>query len=168
MKQIFWVTPCLFPSRTFPASSALERYEMLSKVSHFVGLIHGKLSHEEKDRIINQFAAGDIRILVSTTVIEVGIDIPDASMVVIERAENFGLSQLHQLRGRIGRGAPNSVEKLSECYCILLHSEEDNCSEKLNILLTSNNGFDIAEADLSLRGPGDIFGSKQHGDGSFK
>ena len=122
-----------------------------------VGLVHGKLKSAEKERVMAAFAAGELDILVATTVIEVGVDVPNASLMVIENAERFGLSQLHQLRGRVGRGKHQS-------YCVLLSaSRSDTARERLRVLAGSNDGFEIAEEDLRLRGPGDFFGRRQHG-----
>ena len=119
--------------------------------------IHGKLKPKEKNAVMRDFSEGRIDVLVSTTVVEVGVDVPNASVMLIENAECFGLSQLHQLRGRIGRGEHKS-------YCILVSDNpgEDN-RQRLAIMTKTNNGFTIAEEDLKLRGPGDFFGSRQHG-----
>ena len=128
-----------------------------------VGLLHGRLDADSKERIMREFQRGDIEILVATTVIEVGVDVPNASVMVIEHADRFGLAQLHQLRGRIGRGAAKS-------YCVLMHggkvSEEGQ--RRLDAMVQNNDGFKIAELDLELRGPGDFFGTKQAGIPSFR
>lgn len=121
-----------------------------------IGLLHGKMKPKEKERIMEEFSAGEIDILVATTVIEVGVDVPNAVLMVIENADTFGLSQLHQLRGRVGRGQYKS-------YCILFNSGGAGSSERLEVMCRTNNGFEISEADLKLRGPGDFFGSRQHG-----
>ncbi len=122
-----------------------------------VGLVHGKLKSAEKEMVMAAFAAGKLDILVATTVIEVGVDVPNASLMVIENAERFGLSQLHQLRGRVGRGQHQS-------YCVLMSaSRSDTARERLRVLAGTNDGFKIAEEDLRLRGPGDFFGRRQHG-----
>ena len=122
-----------------------------------VGCVHGRLKAREKDAIMSAFAAGDIDILVSTTVIEVGVDVPNAALMIVENAERFGLSQLHQLRGRVGRGTHKS-------YCILISdSKGEDTRERLAVMTHTNDGFKIAEEDLRLRGPGDFFGSRQHG-----
>ena len=122
-----------------------------------VEILHGKMKPAEKKRIMEAFAAGDIHVLVSTTVIEVGINVPNATVMMVENAERFGLAQLHQLRGRIGRGKEQS-------YCIFINgSEKEKSMERLKILNQSNDGFYIAEKDLSLRGPGDLFGIRQSG-----
>ena len=122
-----------------------------------VGLVHGRLKAREKEAVMSAFSAGELDVLVSTTVIEVGVDVPNASLMVVENAERFGLSQLHQLRGRVGRGKHQS-------YCVLMtstHSAESR--ERLRVLAKTADGFRIAEEDLKLRGPGDFFGQRQHG-----
>ena len=122
-----------------------------------VGLVHGKLKPKEKEAVMAAFAAGEVDVLVSTTVVEVGVDVPNASLIVIENADRFGLSQLHQLRGRVGRGKHQS-------YCVLVTaSRSDTARERLRALCATNDGFQIAEEDLRLRGPGDFFGKRQHG-----
>lgn len=122
-----------------------------------VGLLHGKMKAAEKDRVMHDFAAGTIQLLVATTVIEVGIDVPDAVIMVIENAERFGLSQLHQLRGRVGRGKYKST-------CILISdADNDESKKRLKVMTETTDGFKIADADLKLRGPGDFFGTVQHG-----
>ncbi len=122
-----------------------------------VGFVHGKLKPKEKETVMSAFSAGELDVLVSTTVIEVGVDVPNASLMVVENAERFGLSQLHQLRGRVGRGVHQS-------YCVLVTaSRSDGARERLGALRATNDGFQIAEADLRLRGPGDFFGKRQHG-----
>ncbi len=184
--KIFWVTPSLNPSKVMPGCSAIEREAQLSKLfPGKVGLLHGKMSPEEKNSVMLKFTSGEYSLLVSTTVVEVGVDVPDASICVIDRAEYFGLSQLHQIRGRIGRGERPPQEVLNECYCVLLYDDlkvgvyespdidinstdrgifYEPCDvEKLKILEQSNDGFEIAEADLKIRGPGDLFGIMQHG-----
>ena len=141
-------------------SSAKKIFKYLSEeifLKNKVGLLHGKLNSEEKNNVINSFLKNEINILVSTTVIEVGIDVPNASIMRIYNSERFGLSQLHQLRGRVGRGSDPSF-----CYLITPHNKGlDN--KRLRILEESNDGFYIAEKDLELRGPGQILGYKQSG-----
>ena len=127
-----------------------------------VGLVHGRMKSEEKDFVIDRFAKNKINILVSTTVIEVGIDIPNATVMLIENAERFGLTQLHQLRGRVGRGTYQS-------YCILVRRNiTDTSRKRLKILEETNNGFKVADEDLRLRGPGEFFGIRQSGFFQFK
>ncbi len=122
-----------------------------------VGFVHGKLKSKEKEAVMSAFSAGELDVLVSTTVIEVGVDVPNASLMIVENAERFGLSQLHQLRGRVGRGK-------HESFCVLMTaSGRDTARERLRALCATNDGFQIAEEDLRLRGPGDFFGKRQHG-----
>ena len=170
--KVFWVTPCLEPSSTMPGSSVLERHAELSAAfPGKVSMLHGRMSSEDKNATMSEFSQknSDISILVSTTVVEVGVDVPDASICVIDRAEHFGLSQVHQIRGRIGRGEKPEKEILDECYCVLLYNDaSEEPVEKLKILSECNDGFKIAESDLKLRGPGDIFGLRQHGDAGYK
>ena len=127
-----------------------------------MGFVHGKMKSEDKDKIMEQFKNGDIKILVSTVVIEVGVNIPNAVLMIIENAERFGLSQLHQLRGRVGRGDKKS-------YCVLFSDNENETSKKrLDIMCKTNDGFEIAKKDIEIRGPGDLFGEKQSGAVTFK
>ncbi len=122
-----------------------------------VGFVHGKLKSKDKEAVMSAFSAGELDVLVSTTVIEVGVDVPNASLMIVENAERFGLSQLHQLRGRVGRGK-------HESFCVLMTaSRSDTARERLRALCATNDGFQIAEEDLRLRGPGDFFGKRQHG-----
>ncbi len=140
--------------------SAKEYAEQLSNTAfegYNLGLIHGKMKAKEKDNVMNAFSRGDVQILVATTVIEVGVDIPNATIMLIENADRFGLSQLHQLRGRVGRGSDKS-------YCILVSDNKSKTSqERLAVMKDTNNGFKIADYDLKARGPGDFFGKRQHG-----
>ena len=140
---------------------AAVRYEQIIQTSYFpeykVALLHGRLKSEEKDRIMNAFKGGEIHLLVSTTVVEVGVDVPNATVMMIENAERFGLSQLHQLRGRVGRGSDQS-------YCILVSdSEGEENRRRLQVMKDTSDGFVIAKEDLKLRGAGDFFGDRQHG-----
>ena len=122
-----------------------------------VAVLHGRMKAKEKESVMAAFAAGDSDILVSTTVVEVGVDVPNANLMVVENAERFGLSQLHQLRGRVGRGSVKS-------WCILLSdSDNEDTRRRLKVLTQTNDGFKISEEDLRLRGPGDFFGQRQHG-----
>lgn len=140
--------------------SAKEYADNLAKnefVGYRVGLLHGKMKPAEKDKVMQSFAEGETQILVSTTVVEVGVDVPNATVMLIENADRFGLSQLHQLRGRVGRGKNKS-------YCILVSdNKSDSSRERLQVMKHTSNGFDIADYDLKSRGPGDFFGKRQHG-----
>ena len=162
--QVFWVCPLIEESKKLDYSAAVKKYNYLSKIfAKKVGLIHGNLQKDEKDKVLNNFLRKSIDILVSTTVIEVGIDFPDASVIVIENSNKFGLSQLHQLRGRVGRGTAQST-------CILLYKKNlsANAKKRIQILKSSNDGFFIAEEDMKLRGFGDILGYQQSGIKDFK
>ena len=162
--QAYIIYPVIEESK-LELKAAMEEYEALSgKVfpKLKVGLLHGRLSSEEKEEVMRRFRRNDIQVLVATTVVEVGVDVPNATVMVVEHAERFGLAQLHQLRGRIGRGAQKS-------YCILVAQgrlSEDGL-QRLKTLVRTNNGFEIAETDLQLRGPGEFFGTKQSGELGF-
>ena len=159
-KQAYVILPLIDDSEKLNLSSAKKIYKYLSEeifLKNKVGLLHGKLNSEEKNIVINSFLKNEINILVSTTVIEVGIDVPNASIMIIYNSERFGLSQLHQLRGRVGRGSHKS-------YCYLVTSDKNGLENKrLSVLEKSNDGFYIAEKDLEIRGPGQILGYKQSG-----
>ena len=159
-KQVYVILPLIEDSEKMNLSSAKKIFKYLSEeifLKNNVGLLHGKLNSEEKNNVINSFLNNKINILVSTTVIEVGIDVPNASTMIIYNSERFGLSQLHQLRGRVGRGSHKSI-------CYLVTSEKNGLENKrLKVLEKSNDGFYIAEKDLELRGPGQILGYKQSG-----
>jgi ATP-dependent DNA helicase RecG len=159
-RQVYVVLPLVEESEKLDLRSAVEERERLQEKifpSFNVGLLHGRLSSAEKDEVIQSFRDRHLHILVSTTVVEVGVDVPNASVMLIEHAERFGLSQLHQLRGRVGRGAVQS-------YCVLLtQSRSDNARQRLQVLEQSNDGFFIAEMDLRLRGPGEVLGTRQSG-----
>ena len=162
--QIFWVCPLIEESKKVDHQSSINRYEYLKKnFSNKVGILHGNLDKDKKDKILDDFLNKRIDILVSTTVIEVGIDFPNANVIIIENANKFGLSQLHQLRGRVGRGD-------KEAYCILMFKSNlsENAKKRINILKSSNDGFKISEEDMKLRGYGDLLGFKQSGLQSFR
>ena len=159
-RQAYWVCPLIEESETLELQTAIDTHVALT--AEFpdlkVGLAHGRLTNAEKAEVMKGFVAGDINLLVATTVIEVGVDVPNASLMVIEHAERFGLAQLHQLRGRVGRGAAESA-------CILLYQNplSQNARERLKVIFGTTDGFAIAEADLELRGPGEYLGSRQSG-----
>ena len=162
--QIFWVCPLIEESKKIDHSSAIKKSEYLKKLfPQQVYLLHGKTTLDEKDKILNKFLKNEFKILVSTTIIEVGIDFPNANVIVIENANKFGLSQLHQLRGRVGRG-----DKESTCILMFKSNLSDNAKKRINILKDSNDGFKISEEDMKLRGFGDILGFKQSGIKNFK
>lgn len=164
-RQVYWVCPLIEESDTLQLKTAVETHEALVKALPTVniGLVHGRLKSSEKNSVMQSFVSGDIQILVATTVIEVGVDVPNASLMVIEHAERFGYAQLHQLRGRVGRGSAESV-------CILLYGQELSLAakERLQTLKETQDGFVIAERDLALRGPGELLGSKQSGDAMLR
>ena len=159
-RQAYVVYPVIEESETGAMKAAEKMHEHLSQEVFpgiTVGLMHGRLPSDEKESTMERFKKGEIKILVSTTVIEVGVDVPNATVMVVEQAERFGLAQLHQLRGRVGRGAAQS-------YCILITERmSDQAKERIRTLVDSNDGFLIAEMDLKLRGPGEFFGTKQSG-----
>lgn len=157
--QAFWICPLVSESEAMDLAAAEARWAALAqRFGNGVGLIHGRLSSSEKDAVMAQFVAGDLPLLVSTTVVEVGVDVPDATIMIIEQAERFGLAQLHQLRGRVGRGARDSS-------CVLLYDPPLSAiaAKRLDILRRSDDGFEIAERDLELRGGGDPLGFVQSG-----
>ena len=158
-RQAYVVAPLIEESEKVDAKSAEEVYkELCTKLKGFsVALVHGAMKQDEKDFVMGEFARGAMDVLVSTVVIEVGINVPNASVMVIENSERFGLAQLHQLRGRVGRGQDQS-------YCFLISGKDSEiASERNRIMEETSDGFEIAEADLRLRGPGEIFGTRQHG-----
>ncbi len=162
--QIFWVCPLIEQSKKIDHSSAVKKSEYLKKIfPNEVYLLHGKTTVEEKEKILNKFLRNEFKILVSTTIIEVGIDFPNANVIIIENANKFGLSQLHQLRGRVGRG-----NKESSCILMFKSNLSENAKKRINILKDSNDGFKISEEDMKLRGFGDILGFKQSGIKNFK
>ena len=157
--QVFWVCPLIKESKKMDHQSAIEKYKYLSKIfKDKVDIIHGAMRKEEKDNVLNKFNDRNIDILVSTTVIEVGIDFPNANVIIIENSNKYGLSQLHQLRGRVGRG-----NKESTCILMFKSGLSENARKRITILKNSNDGFKIAEEDLKIRGYGDILGFKQSG-----
>ena len=160
-RQAYIVYPLVEESSKVDVRAATEMADHLASEvfpEYRLALLHGRLRPEEKDRVMRAFAAGEVQVLVSTTVIEVGIDVPNATVMVVEHAERFGLAQLHQLRGRVGRGAQPSV-------CVLLYQEPagETGEARLRALVETTDGFVIAERDLELRGPGDVFGTRQSG-----
>jgi ATP-dependent DNA helicase RecG len=164
--QAYVVYPVIEENEESELKAAIKMYRELS--SHIfadlkVGLLHGRLDPDLKDQVMRMYQKGELHVLVATTVIEVGVDVPNATIMVIEHAERFGLAQLHQLRGRIGRGAAKS-------YCVLMTggkvSEEGE--RRLDAMVRTNDGFKIAELDLELRGPGEFFGTRQAGMPSFR
>ena len=160
-RQIYVVYPLVEDSEKVDLRAATAMADHLQAEvfpDYTVALLHGRLKQDEKDRVMAAFARGDVHVLVTTTVVEVGVDVPNASMIVIEHAERFGLSQLHQLRGRIGRGPHPST-----CVLLYQHPVSPAARERLNALVQTTDGFEIAERDLALRGPGDFFGTRQSG-----
>ncbi|MBR4972851.1 MAG: ATP-dependent DNA helicase RecG, partial [Clostridia bacterium] len=159
-RQGYIVCPLVEENEVLDITPATEYYEKLKENDfkcYSLGLLHGKMSSKEKESVMRDFSEGKIQLLIATTVIEVGIDVPNAVIMVIENAERFGLSQLHQLRGRIGRGKYKSD-------CILISdSKSDDTKKRLDVIKNTADGFKIADADLELRGPGDFLGSRQHG-----
>ena len=162
--QIFWVCPLIDESKKIDHSSAIKKYEYLKKLfPEQVLLLHGKTDVNEKEDILNKFLKNQFKILVSTTIIEVGIDFPNANVIIIENANKFGLSQLHQLRGRVGRGSKNST-----CILMFKSNLSENAKKRINILKATNDGFKISEEDMKIRGFGDILGFKQSGIKNFR
>ena len=162
--QIFWVCPLIEESKKLDHTSAVNKFEFLKKLfPNQVLLLHGKTEINEKEKILNNFQKNKFKILVSTTIIEVGIDFPNANVIIIENANKFGLSQLHQLRGRVGRG-----DKDSTCILMFKSNLSENAKKRINILKQSNDGFFISEEDMKIRGFGDILGFKQSGIKNFK
>lgn len=158
-RQVFVVCPLISESDLMPAKSAEQVYEELSKKvfkQRRVGLLHGKMKPPDKDEVMRRFVNHELDVLVSTTVIEVGVDVPNATVMVLENAERFGLAQIHQLRGRVGRSSHQG-------YCYLILGDNQTASPRLRAIKTSSDGFKLAEYDLQLRGPGAIYGTMQHG-----
>jgi ATP-dependent DNA helicase RecG len=159
-RQTYVVYPVIEESK-IELKAAITEYERLSREVFpglKAGLLHGRMKSEEKEAVMENFRAGKLQILVSTTVIEVGVDVPNATVMVIEHADRFGLAQLHQLRGRIGRGSEKSL-----CILVAPKNLAGEGRERLETMVRTSNGFEIAEVDLKLRGPGEFFGTRQHG-----
>jgi ATP-dependent DNA helicase RecG len=166
-RQVYIIFPLIEESDKLDYENLMKGYETVKgyfpEPKYWISMVHGKQPAEQKELNMKRFVEGDTQIMVSTTVIEVGVNVPNASVMVIESTEKFGLSQLHQLRGRVGRGAEKS-------YCILLSGSKlgNDARERIRILTATNNGFEIAEKDMELRGPGDIEGTRQSGMLNFK
>jgi ATP-dependent DNA helicase RecG len=159
--QVYWVFPLVEETAASDLKAAVSSYDRLRQGplrDHRVGLVHGRMPPREKDAVMEAFRRGEVEVLVATTVIEVGVDVPSASLILVEHAERFGLSQLHQLRGRVGGGGGHA-------RCILLEGEEltEEARQRLQAMVETTDGFRIAEADLNIRGPGEFFGTRQHG-----
>jgi ATP-dependent DNA helicase RecG len=166
-RQAYYVYPLIEESETLSYEDLMQGYEQVKSFfpepAYRISMVHGRQPNEQKDTNMQRFISGDTQILVGTTVIEVGVNVLNASVMVIESAEKFGLSQLHQLRGRVGRGSEKS-------FCILLTSARvsKEAKERINIMCATNDGFKIAEKDLEIRGPGSIEGTRQSGALNFK
>jgi len=162
--QVFWVCPLIEESKKIDHQSSVKKFEYLKKLfPNKVGLLHGKIDTDEKEIILKKFLNKEFLILVSTTIIEVGIDFPNANVIIIENANKFGLSQLHQLRGRVGRGT-----KQASCILMFKSNLSENAKKRINILKNSNDGFEISEQDMKVRGFGDLLGFKQSGVKNFR
>lgn len=162
--RAYWVCPLVEESEILDLKAAEERFQILqARFGDKVGIVHGRLKPSEKDEVMEKFVKGDISILVATTVIEVGVNVPAATIMIIEHAERFGLAQLHQLRGRVGRG-----ENQSYCFLIYDHPLSENAKERLQMMRQTEDGFLIAEKDLELRGSGEILGTRQSGMPEFR
>jgi len=145
------------------ATSMAQELARTFFAGYSVGLVHGRMKGEEKDAVMRRFKEGEYHLLVSTTVIEVGIDVPNATVILIEHAERFGLAQLHQLRGRVGRGQAESL-----CLLLAQYTPADEAHRRLRVMVETNDGFKIAEADLTFRGPGEFLGTRQSGLPDFR
>ncbi|RIK91568.1 MAG: ATP-dependent DNA helicase RecG, partial [Burkholderiales bacterium] len=160
-RQVYWVCPLVDESETLELQTAIDTHATLERelAPLPVGLVHGRLPSSAKQEVMAAFAGGTLPVLVATTVIEVGVDVPNASLLIVEHAERFGLSQLHQLRGRVGRGSSESV-------CVLLYREplSPAARERLKTMYETSDGFEIARRDLQQRGPGEFLGARQSGD----
>jgi ATP-dependent DNA helicase RecG len=162
-RQVYWVCPLIEESEKLELQTAVALHAELTRAfasmpEIHVGLLHGRMKSDEKGATMDAFVGGEIQVLVATTVIEVGVDVPNASIMVIEHAERFGLAQLHQLRGRIGRGSAEST-------CVLLFEEplSDTAKQRLKVIYETTDGFEIARQDLVIRGPGEFLGARQSG-----
>ena len=163
-ERVYWVCPMVSESELIDLAAAEARFAVLAaRFPGQVGMAHGQMEPARRDAALADFAAGHLRLLVATTVIEVGVDVPEASIMVIEHAERFGLAQLHQLRGRVGRGAAQS-------YCLLLHEDglTDTMRRRLTLLKDTEDGFVIADEDFRIRGGGDLLGKRQSGLPGFR
>jgi ATP-dependent DNA helicase RecG len=166
-RQVYIIFPLIEESEKMAYENLMRGYENVKAFfpehNYSISMVHGRMSAEEKETNMSRFKSGDTQIIVSTTVIEVGVNVPNASLMIIESSEKFGLSQLHQLRGRVGRGSDQS-------FCILMTSPKltQDARERLQIMCKTNDGFKIAEKDMELRGPGDIEGTRQSGLLNFK
>jgi ATP-dependent DNA helicase RecG len=166
-RQVYIIFPLIEESSKLDYENLMKGYENVRayfpEPKYWISMVHGKQTSVQKQTNMNRFVTGDTQIMVSTTVIEVGVNVPNATVMVIESAERFGLSQLHQLRGRVGRGREKS-------YCVLLTANDigNDARERMKVMTSTNDGFVIAEKDLELRGPGDIEGTRQSGELNFK
>jgi ATP-dependent DNA helicase RecG len=164
-RQVYWVCPLIEESETLQLQTAVETYETLAAAlpELRVGLVHGRLAPAEKAAVMDAFSRNEVQLLVATTVIEVGVDVPNASLMVIEHAERFGLAQLHQLRGRVGRGSAASV-------CVLMYSGplSQTARARLQTMRETTDGFEIARRDLEIRGPGEFLGARQSGEAMLR
>jgi len=163
-RQAYWVCPLVEESEKSDMAAAEDRAQVLRlRFGDVVGLVHGRMKGPEKDAVMAAFQRGGIKVLVATTVIEVGVDVPEATLMIVEHADRFGLAQLHQLRGRVGRGDQHSV-------CLLLRSNalSETARARLTLMRDTNDGFRIAEEDLRLRGAGEILGTRQSGEAEFR
>jgi ATP-dependent DNA helicase RecG len=155
-RQAYYVCPAIEDDEKAELRNVKQEFLKIKRQFARTGLLYGKMAAKEKEAVIQQFAAGELDVLVSTTVVEVGVDVPNASVMVVRDADRFGLAQLHQLRGRVGRGEHQS-------YCFLVNSDSAKPTRRLMEIAKSNDGFYLAEKDLELRGPGEIYGAMQHG-----